>query len=42
MSENKSNRLSWIQIINAIIQAVVAALTALSVSSCTTFIQSNL
>lgn len=42
MSENKSNRLSWMQIINAIVQAVVAALTALGVSSCTSFIHSSL
>lgn len=42
MSENKSNKLSWMQIVNAIVQAVVAALTALGVSSCTTFIQSSL
>ncbi len=42
MSENKSSRLSWMQILNAVIQAVVAALTALGVSSCTPIIASLL
>lgn len=29
--EKKSKRMSWVQIVNAVIQAVVAALTALGV-----------
>ena len=42
MSEKKSNRLSWMQILNAVIQAVIAALTALGVSSCPPLITSIL
>lgn len=35
-TENASNKkLSWVTILNAVIQALVAALTALGVSSCT-------
>ena len=33
MSEN-SNRFGWTKILQAIVQAIVAALTALGVSSC--------
>ena len=33
MSEN-SNKFSWTRILQAIVQAIVAALTALGVSSC--------
>ncbi len=40
--EQKSKRISWVQIVNAVIQAVVAALTALGVSSCNTFIHTCL
>ena len=32
--QNSSKRISWTQIVNAVIQAVIAALTALGVSSC--------
>ena len=31
---DSSKKISWIQIANAIVQAVIAALTALGVSSC--------
>ena len=34
-SEPNPNRISWTQIVNAIVQALIAALTALGVSSCT-------
>lgn len=34
MNDNKNGKITWVQIINAIIQAIVAALTALGVSSC--------
>ena len=34
-SESNPNRISWTQIVNAIVQALIAALTALGVSSCT-------
>lgn len=34
-NENSSNRkISWVTILNAVVQAVIAALTALGVSSC--------
>ena len=33
-NSNPNNKLSWMQIVNAVIQALVAALTALGVSSC--------
>ena len=33
-SESNPNRISWTQIVNAIVQALIAALTALGVSSC--------
>lgn len=32
------NKLTWRQILNAAIQAIVAALTALGVTSCTTML----
>lgn len=35
MSENKS-KITWKQIIHAIVQAAIAALTALGITSCTT------
>ena len=31
---NGSKKISWVQIVNAIVQALIAALTALGVSSC--------
>jgi len=34
MYDSSSKKISWIQIANAIVQAVIAALTALGVSSC--------
>ena len=34
MNDNKNGKITWVQIVNAIIQAIVAALTALGVSSC--------
>lgn len=34
MNDNKNGKITWVQIFNAIIQAIVAALTALGVSSC--------
>jgi len=33
---NHSNKITWQQILRAIIQAAVAALTALGITSCTT------
>ena len=32
---NTSKKVSWVSIMNAIVQAIIAALTALGVSSCT-------
>ena len=37
---NESKKISWVTILNAVIQAVIAALTALGVSSCSTIIAS--
>ena len=37
-SGNDSKKFSWVSILNAIVQAIIAALTALGVSSCTTLI----
>lgn len=34
-SNNSNVKISWVQIVNAVIQAAIAALTALGVSSCT-------
>ena len=35
-TENSNNKkISWVTIMNAVIQALIAALTALGVSSCT-------
>ncbi len=31
---NSSKKISWVQVVNAIVQALIAALTALGVSSC--------
>ena len=32
---NGSKKFSWVSIMNAVVQAIIAALTALGVSSCT-------
>ena len=37
LNENQNSgikNISWIQIVNAVVQAIIAALTALGVSSC--------
>ncbi len=34
MNGKNQSKITWVQIINAIIQAAIAALTALGVSSC--------
>ena len=37
LNENQNagiKKISWIQIVNAVVQAIIAALTALGVSSC--------
>lgn len=34
--ENKSNKINWMKILQVVVQAIVAALTALGVSSCVT------
>ena len=31
---NSSKKISWVQVVNAVVQALIAALTALGVSSC--------
>lgn len=33
-----SKKISWVSILNAIVQAIIAALTALGVSSCANFV----
>ena len=38
-SDNSSSKkISWVSILNAIVQAIIAALTALGVSSCSNLI----
>lgn len=37
---NSSKKISWVQIVNAVVQALIAALTALGVSSCASAINS--
>ena len=37
---NGSEKISWVQIVNAVVQALIAALTALGVSSCASAINS--
>ena len=39
---NNSKKITWKQILHAIIQAAIAALTALGVTSCTTLLKSPL
>ncbi len=36
MNEN-SNKITWTKVLNAVLQAIIAALTALGVSSCASF-----
>jgi len=33
-ANDKSKKMSWVSIVNAAVQAIIAALTALGVSSC--------
>lgn len=43
LNENQNSgtkKISWIQIVNAVVQAIIAALTALGVSSCASAINS--
>ena len=43
LNENQNSgikKISWIQIVNAVVQAIIAALTALGVSSCANAINS--
>lgn len=35
--DNKPNKINWVKILQAIVQAIIAALTALGVSSCVSF-----
>ena len=35
---NSSKKISWVQILNAVVQALIAALTALGVSSCANYV----
>lgn len=35
---NSSKKISWVQIVNAVVQALIAALTALGVSSCANYV----
>ena len=37
---NGSKKISWVQSVNAVVQALIAALTALGVSSCASAINS--
>ncbi len=38
LMNESSKKISWISILNAVVQAIIAALTALGVSSCTSAI----
>ena len=38
---NSSKKISWVQIVNAVVQALIAALTALGVSSCASTMSVN-
>ena len=38
-SNSGSKKISWVNILNAVVQAIIAALTALGVSSCAAAIQ---
>ena len=35
---DETKKISWVSILNAVVQAIIAALTALGVSSCTSAI----
>ena len=35
---NSSKKISWVQIVNAVVQALIAALAALGVSSCANYV----
>lgn len=35
----KKNKITWVSLLNAIIQAAIAALTALGITSCSTAIE---
>lgn len=35
----KKNKITWVSLFNAIIQAAIAALTALGVTSCSTIVE---
>lgn len=35
---NSSKKISWVQIVNAVVQALIAALTAPGVSSCANYV----
>lgn len=35
----KKNKITWVSLLNAIIQAAIAALTALGITSCSTVIE---
>ncbi len=35
---NSSKKISWVQVVNAVVQALIAALTALGVSSCANYV----
>ena len=35
---NGPKKISWVQIVNAVVQALIAALTALGVSSCANYV----
>lgn len=37
METKNQVKISWVQILNAVVQALIAALTALGVSSCVNF-----
>lgn len=37
-ASNSSKKISWVQIVNAVVQALIAALTALGVSSCANYV----
>ena len=32
--DKSANKISWVNVLNAVVQAIIAALTALGVSSC--------
>lgn len=36
--KSNNKKISWVSILNAVVQAIIAALTALGVSSCANFV----